>query len=189
MKRISAILALLGVVGCLCVCAQDKGDKPPKVKTLPDRYGKFKLGDSITVVERKVTPIYKQEPAPDVVNMFIDFRGKDVDTILLSFWKGKLAMIGLIFQQQYTLDAMKAVLIKKYGLPSKEEPIETVWADSLHIMILKQEYNVLDKGQRVTVGYGDLDAVQEMKALGGQMGRWPGGAGSGKGGGRDVPPK
>jgi len=168
----------------LCPVLWAGGKKGPKAKPLPDRYGKLKLGASVAAIERKITPVYKNEPAPDVLFMILDLGGKDVDAGILTFFKGKLAGITLIFQPQFTPEKLKKVLVKKHGLPTKEEPMETMWADSVHVMTLKHEYNALDKGERMTVTYGDLNAYQEMVARGARFERFPW-----KRGKKDVPPK
>ena len=62
--------------------------------------------------------------------------------------------------------------------------METVWADSEHIMTVKSDYNFMDKGQRVTVTYADLEGMQEMMEAGMKIGRWPRNGGPGR-----VPPK
>ncbi|MEW6359466.1 MAG: hypothetical protein AB1696_24225 [Planctomycetota bacterium] len=179
-----AALAVILTAGLPALAGDKEG---ARVKPLPDGYKQFKLGTSRKLLERKVTPEYTVEPAPDAKIMVVEVKGTEIHGILLVLWKEKLASITLVFQEGYTLERVKASLVKTYGEPSKADPIETVWVDSKHVMALKFEYSIMDMRNRVTVSYTDIGAYQEIKesVTKGRFGLGPG-KGRGKG---DVPPQ
>ena len=184
MKR-SVMLIAVSLFLMSGVSVEAGGRKKSKVKPLPDRYKQFKLGMPRKLIERKITPAYTHEPAPNIKIMVFNVGSNEVQGMFFVFWKEKLASILLIFQQSYTLERVKANLVKKHGEPTKEDPMETLWIDSERVMGLKFEYNVMDLRNRVTLAYTDIEAYQEIKAAGveGPRAPWK------KGGKGRVPPK
>jgi len=166
----------------------EAGGKKSKIKPLPDHYKQFKLGMSRKLVERKVTPVYTHDPSPGLKLMALNVGGKEVHAILLVLWQEKLASIVLVFQEGHTLEKIKANLVKKYGEPSKDDPMETIWIDSERVMGLKFEYNIMDLRDRVTVAYTDIAAYQEIQEAGTRGPRRLRRPREGRGK-RDVPPQ
>lgn len=190
MKRFVTGFAILGVLLALDARADDEGKgKAGKGKTLPDHYGKFKLGANIKAVERVGTPILRSEPAPDMVYMVMDVGAKDVDVVGLAFWQDKLVAITMVFQEGYSVDGVKGSLVKKHGPATNEDPAETLWVDSEHVMLLKAERNYMDRHNRLAITYGDLNRCQEIKRLQmeGRTNRL--GPGADRKGGKDVSPE
>ncbi|NOZ23775.1 MAG: hypothetical protein GXP25_22080 [Planctomycetes bacterium] len=173
MQRVLIVVALFSFL----VCAQGQDKQKSKVKPLPDRYKQFKLGMPRKLLERKITPVYTHEASADIRIMVCDVGGNEIQGLLFVFWKEKLASIIMVFQPGYTLKRIKAGLVRKYGEPTKEDPMETLWVDSERVMGLKFEYNIMDLRDRVTLSYSDISAYQEIKAATGKV---PPGAGKRK---------